>query len=322
MKTVLITGASGFVGANLARRLLRDGHRVHLLIRPGYQVWRLSGIAGDVRWHVADLDDRDAVRSAVAAIGAGWIFDLAAYGAYSSQTDGLRMVGTNVVGCMSLLDACIETGFEAFIHTGSSSEYGRKPHAPGEDEVLEPNSIYAVTKASATHYCQFAARSKNVNAITVRLYSIYGPYEEPVRLIPTLIVYGLDGRLPPLVGPRTARDFVYVDDAVDAIVQLAEAPSIPRGAVYNVASGVQTTLAGIVEAASKLMSIAAEPVWGAMPQRSWDTEVWVGSPAKILRDVGWQSRVGLQSGLERMLQWVQGDAERLTFYRSRLGFLR
>jgi nucleoside-diphosphate-sugar epimerase len=321
VKTVLITGASGFIGASLARRLLRDGHGVHLIVRPGYQAWRLDEIAIDVHWHRADLQDREAVQSAVGAIRAEWIFDLAAYGAYSSQTDPVRMIDTNIQGCVSLLDACVEAGFEAFIHAGSSSEYGRKNHAAIEDEALEPNSVYAVTKAAATHYCQYAARSRDVNAITVRLYSVYGPYEEPTRLVPTLIVSGLQGLFPPLVGPHTARDFVYVDDAVDAMVKLAEAQSIPRGEVYNVASGIQTTLAEIVDVSRKLTGVATEPVWGTMQQRSWDTEVWVGSAAKIERTIGWHARIGLESGLRRTLEWVQADTERLAFYKNRLGLL-
>ena len=167
---------------------------------------------------------REQVRQAVHRIRPDWVFHLAAYGAYSSQTGFARMVDINLMGTVSLLDACTEIGVEAFIYTGSSSEYGYKDHPPREDELLEPNSHYAITKAAATHYCQFVARKPDVNAIAVRLYSIYGPYEEPTRLIPTLIAHGLRGTLPPLVSPATARDFVYVDDAVDALICLAQKP--------------------------------------------------------------------------------------------------
>ena len=102
---------------------------------------------------------------------------------------------------MTLLDACAEAGVEAFVYTGSSSEYGYKDHPPREDEMLEPNSHYAITKAAATHYCQFVAVQHDINAIAVRLYSIYGPFEDPSRLMPTLIDHGLRGTLPPLVSP-------------------------------------------------------------------------------------------------------------------------
>ena len=302
MKRVLVTGASGFVGANLVRRLLRDGHETHLLLRPSHQSWRLKEIAADVRVHDADLENRESVRRVVASSRPDWVFNLAAYGAYPNQTGLPRMLSTNLIGCAALADACAETGVEAFLHTGSSSEYGFKDHAPSEDELLEPNSHYAITKAAATHYCQCVARARNLNAVTVRLYSIYGPFEEPTRLIPTLIRHGLQGTLPPLASPRIARDFVYVDDAVDAMLQVA---SSSRPSIYNICTGVQSTLADVVAIVRRLMNISAEPVWSSMQDRSWDTDCWVGSPQKIEREIGWRAQTTLEEGLKRTIKTMR-----------------
>jgi nucleoside-diphosphate-sugar epimerase len=304
MKRCLITGASGFVGANLARRLLHDGHETHALLRPQHQSWRLDEIASHLHIHAVDLTDQNQVRQIIRQILPDQVFHLAAYGAYPKQTGFARMVDINLMGTVSLLDACAETGVEAFIYTGSSSEYGYKDHPPREDEVLAPNSHYAITKAAATHYCQFSARTAGVNAVAVRLYSIYGPYEEPTRLIPTLITHGLRGALPPLVSPTTARDFVYIDDAVDALVSLAQSPR--RGAVYNLCTGTQTSMASVVETARKLMRITTEPVWSSMERRSWDTDIWVGSPTALENDIGWRSRINFPTGLQRTINWFQG----------------
>jgi nucleoside-diphosphate-sugar epimerase len=303
MMRCLITGASGFVGANLVRRLVHDGHETHVLLRPEHRPWRLEGIASALHVHAVDLATPDEVREAVRLIQPEWVFHLSAYGAYPEQTGFSRMVDVNLMGTVSLLDACAEVGVQAFIYTGSSSEYGYKDHPPREDEVLEPNSHYAITKAAATHYCQFVARKLRVNAVCVRLYSIYGPYEEPTRLIPTLIAHGLRGTLPPLVSPATARDFVYVDDAVDALLCLARSPR--AGAVYNLCSGIQTSLAAVVETARRLMNIAAEPVWSSMERRSWDTDIWVGAPDALARDLGWRAGVDFATGLQRTIDWTR-----------------
>ena len=150
MKRCLITGASGFVGANLARRLLRGGHETHVFLRPEHRSWRLDEIASHLHAHPVDLTNRDEVRQAVHLIRPDWVFHLAAHGAYSTQTGFARMVDVNLMGCVSVLDACVDAGVEAFIYTGSSSEYGYKDHPPREDEILEPNSHYAITKAAAT----------------------------------------------------------------------------------------------------------------------------------------------------------------------------
>jgi len=312
-KRILISGASGFVGANLARRALRDGHEVHLLLRSGYRSWRLDEIASHVHLDGADLADRDGVRAAVRRIRPDWVFHLAAYGAYSSQQDVERMASTNLLGCVSLLDACVEVGVGAFVNAGSSSEYGLKDHAPDEEESLNPNSPYAITKAAATHYCRFKARESGIHAVTARLYSVYGPYEEPSRLIPTLIVRCLNGELPPLVSPETARDFIYVDDAVDAMVTVANAV-VPAGSVFNVCSGAQVKLKDVVDTARQLMGVDAEPDWGTMAARSWDTDVWVGTGARLERELGWRVSTSFAEGLRKTVDWLRARPELLRYY--------
>lgn len=315
---VLVTGASGFVGANLTRRLLRDGHQVHLMLRPSHHPWRLREIAADVNLHTVDIEDHDAVHAAVAAIHPGWVFHLAAFGAYPTQTDIERITATNFQGTSSLLNASVAAGVESFVHAGSSSEYGYKDHPAEEHEPLEPNSPYALSKASATQYCQSIARETGIHAVTLRLYSIHGPYEDPARLIPTLLLHGIEGRLPPLVSPRTARDFVYVDDAVDAMLRVAAMPGLPRGVIYNVCTGTQSTLADVVTTARDLLNVAAEPQWSSMPQRTWDTDIWVGSPAAMEQATGWRAQTALREGFEKTIAWLEAHPEWIRFYCKRI----
>ena len=316
MKRVLITGGSGFVGANLTRRLLRDNHEIHLILRPGHQSWRLNEIADQIQRHPVDLEDKEALTRCVREVRPDRVFHLAAYGAYASQTGMERMIATNLLGTVALLDACAEVGVEAFVQAGSSSEYGYKDHAASEDEVIHPNSHYAITKAAATYYCQLTAQQQGVNAVTVRLYSIYGPYEEPTRLIPSLVINGLRGTLPPLVSPHVARDFVYIDDAVEAMLQAA---AVNRGgAIYNVCTGVQSSLGAVVDTARRLMNIPDEPVWASMPERLWDTNLWCGSPDLTAREVGWRAQTDLSRGLEATIAWMLRHPEQRAFYEQRI----
>jgi nucleoside-diphosphate-sugar epimerase len=307
VRRALVTGATGFVGANLARRLLRDGHEVHLLIRPDHARWRIEAIRRDARLHQADLADAEGVRGVVGRVRPDWVFHLAAYGAYPAEADLPRMVQTNIVGTMSLVQACLETGFEAFVNSGSSSEYGFKDHAPGETAFLEPNSHYAVTKASATLFCRHAALRERAPIRTLRLYSVYGPYEEPTRLMPTLVAHGLRGELPPLVDPDVARDYVYVGDVEEAYLLAAGGSDQPPGAVYNVGTGVQTSLREVVATARRLMGIRAEPRWGTMPPRPWDTTVWVADRRAIEAALGWRPRHTLEQGLASMIEWTRAQ---------------
>jgi nucleoside-diphosphate-sugar epimerase len=318
MKRVLLTGGTGFVGANLARRLLRDGHAVHLLVGAGHRTWRLADVLGSLVRHEADLRDADAVSRAVAAARPDWVFHLAAHGAYSWQTDARAIMATNVLGTVHLVEACRQTGFEVFVNTGSSAEYGWKDHAPAEDDWLEPNSAYAVAKASATLFCQQVAHAARLHLPTVRLYSVYGPYEEPNRFLPALVVYGLEGTYPPLADPDIARDYVHIEDVLDAYLRLATNPPAGPGAVYNLGTGVQTTLRQAVETAAGVFRYRAGPAWGSMPNRGWDTTVWVADASKARRELGWQPRVAFADGLRAFRDWFEQHPELLAHYRTAL----
>ena len=307
MKRVAITGGTGFVGANLTRRVLRDGHEVHLLVRPGHAEWRIAEIRSATRLHVIDFSNAEEVFKTLKEVRPDWIFHLAAYGAYSSQTDLSRMAQTNIIGTMNLVNACMATGFESFVNAGTSSEYGYKDHAPAETECLEPNSHYAVTKASATLFCSYTARCKNVPIPTLRLYSVYGPYEQPTRLIPTLVRFGLEGKLPPLVNPNTARDYVHTEDVVEAFLLAAQDPGSDCGAIYNVGTGIQTSMEEVVSIARRIMNIQAEPEWGTMPDRIWDTNSWVCDNSKIERVLGWKPRLSFEEGLLQTVEWMRSN---------------
>jgi len=310
MRRVLLTGGSGFVGACLARRLLCDGHEVNLLLRDEHQPWRLTEILRELRVHLVRLDDFDSVLRCVRAVRPEWIFHLAAYGASSHQQNLATMLSTNVVGAASLVQAAVQVGVEAFVNTGSSSEYGFKDHAPAEDEPIEPNSHYAVTKASATLLCRHAANRSGMRIPTLRLYSVYGPYEEPTRLIPTLIRFGEKGELPPLVDPRVARDFVFVDDVCEAYVRAASRPMSDPGIILNIGSGTQTTIEQVVSTTIDVFGLRAQPKWGSMDNRSWDTVVWCCSPGRAAREIGWQATTVFEDGFRRTREWLASSSLR------------
>ena len=307
MKRVVLTGGTGFVGANLARRLLALGHQVHLLVRPGFQPWRIEAIRDAVQLHPIGLNDPEALRRLLGEVRPEWIFHLAAYGACSHQKDFAAMLRTNVEGTANLVQAALETGCEALVNTGTSLEYGAADHPPAEDEALAPNSHYAVAKAAATMLCRFLARQHKMNISTLRLYSVYGPWEAPERLFPTLIGHALRGELPPLVSPETAHDFVYVDDVAAAYILAAGARDQEPGAVYNVGSGRQTTMRELVQLARTVFGLTIEPQWGSMPDRHWDTQCWIADRRKIQAALGWAPQVTLEEGLRQTADWLRAQ---------------
>jgi dolichol-phosphate mannosyltransferase len=271
-----------------------------------------------VRVHEVAFASEAAVFQAVRQIRPDWIFHLAAYGAYPYQTNLAQMVETNIVGTINLVGAGLASGFESFVNTGSSSEYGSKGRAPSEMDLLEPNSHYAVTKASGTLFCRYTAQSRGARLPTLRLYSVYGPYEEPTRLMPTLAIRGLAGELPPLVHPAVVRDFVFVDDVIDAYILAADRSDQELGAVYNVGTSKETTLHEIVDIARRVMHITAEPRWGSMPDRAWDSRVWVSDNRLVCEALDWKPRFGVEMGFRKLLEWFNDNPGLVSFYRDQV----
>jgi UDP-glucose 4-epimerase len=317
LKRVLITGATGFVGANLCRRLLQEGHEVHCLVRPGYTGWRIEEIRPEIQLHSVELSDAAALEPLIAAIRPDWIFHLATFGAYSWQSDVRQIVQTNVVATTTLVEACLKSGFEIFINTGSSSEYGFKDHAPLESESIDPNSYYAVTKASATYFCRYSAARHHAAIPTLRLYSVYGPYEEPGRLIPQVILRGLRGELPPLANPQIARDYIYTRDVEDVYLKLAALGARAGGEVYNLGTGVQTSLAEVAELSRRVFDLAVLPQWGSLPAREWDTSVWRADIHKLSAALDWTPTFDFETGFRRTLDWFREDPRRVRDYQER-----
>lgn len=264
--------------------------------------------------HSADLCSGADLTRQLKEISPHWIFHLAVYGAYSDQRDRAEMVQTNYVGTCNLISAALDAGFESFVNTGSSSEYGLKDHPASEREWLDPNSYYAATKAGATLFCRYTAKETGMRIPTLRLYSVYGPLEAAGRLMPTLIRHAMLGMLPPLVHPDIARDFIYVDDVTDAYIRAASMPLPEPGVVYNVGSGRQTTIRELVEITRSVFDVSSPPDWGTMKARQWDTTAWVGDIQAIGADLAWSPHTDLACGLRKMRDWFLAEPDLSTLY--------
>ena len=318
MKDVLVTGAAGFVGAALVRDALRKGLSVAAVVRPETDLWRLDAVRGDVEIAAVDLVDPKAIKATVDRLRPRVVFHLAAHGAYSWQQDTTAILSTCVLGTAYLLEACNPGSTEAFVHAGSSSEYGFKAAPSAEDQVLEPNSVYAVGKAAATHLVGLVGAKHPLAAVTGRLYSAYGPWEDPGRLIPRLVAAAREGSWPPLASRAIARDFVFIDDVVSGLWALADAAPKVSGGVFNICSGRQETLAEVVAAAAEVFEVDAEPRWGEYAERDWDTSVWIGDPERMAAATGWRANTPLRAGLRAFGEWMgtAGHGDRYEFSRG------
>ena len=300
---ILVTGAAGFVGANLFKTLASVRDDVYAVVRRD-KGWRLTEVK-DERVIAVDLNDYAATKNLVTSVSPQTIFDCMAYGAYSFEKNASLIYQTNFQSIVNLMELLVEQPFAAFIHAGSSSEYGTNCAAPIEDSPCEPNSPYAVSKVAVASYLRFMGKQRSFPCVNLRLYSVYGQLEDTSRLFPNLLRQVLAGKLPPFVDPRTSRDFIHVDDVCAAFI-LAAAKMHPGlyGENFNIGTGIKTTIAELADTTRRVFDVAAEPQFGTMEGRAWDLADWYSNPRKATEQLGWKPLVKLEDGLRSMAKWI------------------
>jgi polyisoprenyl-phosphate glycosyltransferase len=300
---IMITGASGFVGANLFHMIAAHRKDVFAVVQRERN-WRLRDVP-DAQLLAADLNDLNVVKNMIDNLRPQTVFDCVAYGAYSFETNVELIYETNFIAMVKMAELLADRGVAAFIHAGSSSEYGSNSAGPSENAVCEPNSHYAVSKLSSDSYLKYMGKHKNFPGVNLRLYSVYGPLEDTSRLMPNLVRAALKGGLPPLVNPEISRDFVYVDDVCAAFV-LAAAKMNPAmfGETINIGSGQKTTIADLVSVAQKEFSLTAAPQYNSMQGRVWDLTDWYSNPDKAFDLMGWRAQTPLPVGLRKLADWI------------------
>jgi polyisoprenyl-phosphate glycosyltransferase len=301
---ILVTGASGFIGANLFKTLMVHRQDVFAGVQRE-KGWRLADVA-DERVIAVDLNDSVSSKNLIDSLAPKTVFDCASYGAYSFEEDSALIYKTNFQSLVDLVSLLSAHSIAAYIHAGSSSEYGSNATAPKESDRCEPNSHYAVSKVAAATYLRYMGKERKFPVVNLRLYSIYGPLEDSSRLIPNLLRQALVGKLPPFVNPRTSRDFLYVDDVCAAFIMAATKmqPEI-YGESFNIGSGNKTTIADLAEVTRSVFGVAEEPQYGKMEDRAWDLAEWYSNPEKAKTLLGWEPAYDLKGGLQATANWVR-----------------
>lgn len=303
-RRVLVTGAAGFIGANLTRELAERGAKIHAVVRPGGNPWRIEDIGGGLALVRLDLTDRAELRRSVREVAPEFVFHLAARGVLPGRDGGGEILESNVLGTANLLDACEPLPCKRFVHVGGSSEYGHKNAPISEGDPLEPVTPYGAAKAAATIVCRQVAVASRKPIVILRPFSVYGRWEAPTRLVPTAVRAALRGLDMDLTPPGCCRDLVFADDVVEACLLALEADT-PCGEIVNIGSGRQWANEDVVALIGEIAGRAVRTRTGAYPPRPSDTAHWVADIRKAARMLGWRPRHTLRSGLEKTISWIR-----------------
>jgi nucleoside-diphosphate-sugar epimerase len=301
----LVTGAAGFIGANLVQALEQAGVEVHALVRPSSSRWRLEAMRPAASIHQVDLADAPNVADVVAAIRPDVVFHAAASGVHHPRTAAERRatVTDTVLGTLNLGEAVAAAGISRLVCLGSSLEYRQSDGPIADDALLRPSTFRGASKAAATLLCAQLAAEAGVRAVILRLFAVYGPWETPTRFVPTVMAALRAGRELKLTRPGISRDFVFVGDVADACLRAA---STTRGGTvefFNIGSGVRTTNEALVELAQRVAGVRARKILDGYPERSVDSATNVADISKAWQLLGWAPAYSLEEGLLATWRW-------------------
>lgn len=308
LNKVLITGATGFIGSHLTRRLIQEGFTVGIIKRENSDVWRIKGLINKIVPYDADLRDIDKVFKVVSHFRPDVIFHLATYYAVEHKPREISsMVDTNVLGTVNLLEVSKESMVKLFVNTSSCFVYKESKNKLGENADLSPLNLYALTKIQTEQTCTFYAEKYDLRTITFRLFPPYGPADHQRRLIPYAIKSLLDGEKLKLTAGRQRWDFVYIGDIVDAYLKLLSVPSLPqKHEIFNIGTGNAVSVREVVSRIKEIIGAELEPDWGTIPHRKNEVSFIYADISKAKTFLGWRPKIQiLGEGLELTVEWYK-----------------
>jgi UDP-glucose 4-epimerase len=308
VKHVVVTGGAGFIGSHLVSRLLEDGYRVTVIdnlcsgnlsnlrhIRDHFEF--VLGDAGDPELLNRVLPGVDVVfhHAAIASVPRSVNFPLESHHACATMT-------------IRLLDACRQAGVRRVVYAGSSSAYGNNPNSPlPETAVPEAHSPYAAAKLAGESYCEAFANTYDIEVVRLRYFNIFGPRQDPespyAAVIPIFVNLLLQDKRPTIFGDGLqTRDFVHVDNVVEANLLAARTPGI-SGRVFNVGTGKPRTVIEMLQQICRILDRPFEPHFA--PERLGDVRHSSADITAIERELGFWEKTGFEEGLQETVEYYQ-----------------
>lgn len=293
-RSVLVTGASGFIGTHLCDRLIAGGAQIHAISRT-----RQESEGEQLRWWQADLRDVDAVRQLVAALQPQIVFHLASY------VMGARELGVvvqtfydNLASTVHLLTAAAETGCRRLVLASSSEE----PLNPAGDGF--PCSPYAAAKWASGMYGRMFHQLFGLPVVMPRINMTYGPNQRDLqKLVPFVVRHLMRAEAPKLSSGQRRADWIYVDDVVEGLLRAAVCPGI-EGCAFDLGTGRLTSVREIVEQIVEIMDSPVKPAFGALQDRPFEQE----RPADttfLAEKLDYQPGTTIRRGLEETVEWYR-----------------
>jgi UDP-glucose 4-epimerase len=289
---ILVTGASGFIGRHLCRRLMSDGHDLHATSR------RVMFGSSALTWHLADFADLAATRRVIGAVRPEIVYHLA--GAVGASPDLALVMPTFqslLTSTVNLLVTAREHDCRRIILCGSLTEPGL------DDDVMTPAAPYAAAKWAAAGYARMFYSLYDTPVVLLRPFMTYGPGQAQTKLIPSVTLSLLRREPPRLSSGKYSSDWVYIADVIEGFVAAATTPGI-EGKTIDLGTGNLVPMTKIVDSLVTIVGHDVTPEFGALPDRPRENVITADTLTAAV-DLGWRARTSLESGLRKTVSWYR-----------------
>jgi nucleoside-diphosphate-sugar epimerase len=304
---VLITGANGFLGSNIANRLSSAGLEVYAVVRENTNLWRIENIRDSNIIKIGEYNSKN-LEAIFAKSNPEVVINAVGIAQRKTVNKTEHNWNSNFLTLISLVDAMKQFQIRQFIHLGSSFEYGAsaKFHQALKENVrCRPVSEYGIAKLFQTEYLEKVSENYKFSSMVLRIFNVFGPFEEQSRLVPQVTIKAIKNEDIVLSNPEAIRDFIYVADVVEAIFKAVRKEFNKKFDTLNVGSGAGTT---VMDVATKLVSIANSSSRILPGERDQRPENYISPPIadikKIHDELGWALLYSLTEGLKETYSWL------------------
>jgi len=303
-RKVLVTGVAGFIGSNLADRLVREGYQVTGV--DDLSAGILEQVPGEVEFYKADIRSP---KLAGLFEGVDVVFHLAAKNCVSDcQLRPYETADVNILGTINVFEAARTAGVRRVVYAESSAIYEGTKSLPTPETDFTPQTFYAISKAADHLFAKAYQSFSGMKMVGLRYLNVYGPRQDYRRAVPPVmsafIINLLTGRQPRIFGDGAKRrDFIHVDDVNDFHLLCIESEGVVNG-VFNLGSGVNHSIQEIYDLTCELLGAKVAPQY--LPDVPGEALANLGDITRA-RSVGWKPRVNLESGLRGLIDYIRAE---------------
>ncbi|MDI7259761.1 MAG: NAD-dependent epimerase/dehydratase family protein [Thermodesulfobacteriota bacterium] len=306
-RKVLITGVAGFIGSNLAGRLLSEDYRVIGIDNLAYGL--RENVPEGVEFFQYDIRRRE-----IAPLfeGVDTVFHLAAKNCIADcQADPVETAEINVSGTVNVFEAARRAGVRKIVYAESSALYEGSSTLPTPESEIKPESFYAVSKLASMYFAEAYKRFYDSQFTALRYFCVYGPVQDYRRTIPPVmsafIIKLLKGERPTIYGTgEKKRDFVYVEDVNDFHLMCIREERTD-GKAFNLGSGTNYSVHEILDKIAKMLGVVPEPIY--KDDLPGETRVTLAD-ITLAKSLGWEPQTSLEVGLERAIEYIRSEMKR------------